>query len=111
MSLHSRAFVPTQPLNLSADGAYAFALDDADIDNSVQDWDENEGECPVCGNNSWTSMTYGQYSQVAMFTFGRSRYVDYDGMETQGIEDQEAWQCDNGHNASETISDMLHEQQ
>ena len=81
-----------------------FVEEDEDEDDFS---DEDNGECPECGSYSYTVRQYGRYSQTAYYTFGQSRYMDYDGIETNTVDDDDGWECAAGHRATDLISEML----
>ncbi len=104
MSLHER--IPTPHLAPHWQGT-ATAEEQVLDDEAV---DEDAGECPYegCGSRSWSAIVYGRYSQRAFYSFGEGvRYTDYDDIETEGIESNDHWDCENGHDASPTITEML----
>ena len=80
-------------------------LEEADLEPEYSD--EENGECPECGSYSWSTRFYGRYSQYAYYTFGNSRYIDYDAMEEEEQYDADEWECENGHLATEIICDKL----
>jgi hypothetical protein len=99
VGLH-QAIKPTAP-----EPAYQFAEEPEDDEDN---FNEEDGQCQECGSTSWQILTYGRYSQWGYYTFGsRSRYVDYDSMETEGIDDDDGWECENGHSATTLIEEML----
>jgi hypothetical protein len=107
MGLHS-AITPKPLPPAAVPLNFRFAQHDDDEEN-VHYEDEDGGECPECGSYSWGNTFYGGYAENMRYTFGQSAYMDSDGMEQQGVDDSEGWECENGHSATQLIADMLSE--
>jgi len=104
MGLHSATrHNPTIRINVdSAGGSSDFQFVPED-----EEYDEDDGQCPECGTRSWSRVIYGRYSQMAYYTFGTSRYTDYDNLNTEDTDDADSWTCENGHYATDAIHEML----
>jgi hypothetical protein len=85
------------------------ALEIEDIPNLAEDdgWVEEDGECPECGSREWSNTRYGTYSENVYYTFGDSRWIENEGMEGTGQDDEEGWQCTSGHSATDTINELF----
>jgi hypothetical protein len=102
MGLHTT--IATRTIKL--DPPYRFEPEE---DEDEEDFDEEQGECPECGIQAWSRRVYGRYSQSQYYTFGQSRYLDYDDLDTELYDDCDSWQCDNGHDATDEIAEMLND--
>lgn len=78
-------------------------FESADVDEEERE----DGACPECGTTSWGNYGYGRYSQNMYYTFGQSRYVEYDNLDTEGIDESDGWQCENGHSATDDVQEVL----
>ena len=100
MGLHSAVSTERRP---------RIEISDPDNEEDEETEAEERGECPECGTRSYQQLVRGNYSQWMYYTFGLSRYVDYDGLDTEPYNDTDGWECDNGHRVTESIEERLME--
>ena len=73
----------------------------------IEEEPDTFGQCSECGSTSWQCIGYGRYSQYGYFSYPNSRYIDYDSTDSEGWDDDDGWECENGHAAPPEIEEDL----